>query len=95
MSLRVVDLSIHPNGTGLILLRKSETDQTGKSVLLALDRQTTQMTKAWLQLGGIFDSYPVRVIVGGCINKSMDPGQVSRTFKSLALKAKFCLETYP
>ena len=87
MSLRADDLSIDPNGTSLILLRKSKTDQKREGVLLALDRKATLAITAWLEVVAIADGYLLRGIAGDRIKKSMDSGQVSRTFKSHALKA--------
>ena len=87
-SLRVEDLTLCGDGAGLILLRQSKTDQTREGVLLALDIETTFAVKHWIDSAGIGDGYLFRGITGKHLNQSMDPGQISRIFKSLAVKAK-------
>jgi site-specific recombinase XerD len=86
-SLRVEDLTLCGGGESLILLRQSKTDQTREGVLLALDIKTTKGVKAWIELAGMGDGYLLRGITGNRLNLAMDPGQISRVFKSLAVKA--------
>jgi len=87
-SLRVEDLTLCGDGQGVILLRQSKTDQTQEGVLLALDIETTFAVKHWIDSAEISDGYLLRGITGNGLNLAMDPGQVSRTFKSLAVRAK-------
>ena len=87
-SLRVEDLTMCGDGPGLILLRQSKTDQTQEGVLLALDIETTYAVKYWIDAAGISEGYLLRGIAGKQLNQSMDPGQISRVFKSIAVKAK-------
>lgn len=87
ISLRVEDLTLCGDGQGLILLRQSKTDQTREGVLLALDIETTLAVKYWIRLAGISDGFLLRGISGNQLNQAMDPGQISRIFKSLAVKA--------
>jgi integrase len=87
-SLRVEDWTQCGDGQSLILLRQSKTDQTREGVLLALDIETTYAVKHWIELAGISDGFLLRGVRGNRLNLTMDPGQISRTFKSLALKAK-------
>jgi integrase len=56
--------------------------------LLALDIETSLTIRNWVSLAGISEGYLLRGITGKQLNLSMDPGQISRTFKSLAIKAK-------
>ena len=86
-SLRVEDLTLCGDGQSLILLRQSKTDLTREGVLLALDIETTTAVKAWIELAGIGDGYLLRGITGKRLNLTMDPGQISLVFKSLAIKA--------
>ena len=86
-SMRVEDLTLCGEGQGLILLRQSKTDQTREGVLLALDIETTFAVKHWIVSTGITDGYLLRGITGNRLNLAMDPGQISRVFKSLAVKA--------
>jgi hypothetical protein len=57
-------------------------------VLLAQDIETSVAIKNWVSLAGISEGYLLREISGNQLNQSMDPGQISRIFKSLAVKAK-------
>jgi len=85
-SLRVEDLTLCGDGAGLILLRQSKTDQTREGVLLALDIETTFAVKHWIEFARIGDGYLLRGITGNRLNLAMDPGQISRMFKSLAVR---------
>jgi len=87
-SLRVEDLTQCDDGQSLILLRQSKTDQTPEGVLLALDIAVTYAVKHWIELAGISDGFLLRGVRGNRLNPAMDPGQISRVFKSLAVKAK-------
>jgi len=75
------------DGQDFILLRQSKTDQTREGVLLALDIETSLAIRNWISLAGISESFLLRGITGNRLNLAMDPGQISRVFKSLALKA--------
>ena len=86
-SLRVDDLTLSGDGQALILLRQSKTDQTCEGVLLSLDIETTSAVKNWLKLAGIEHGLLLRGITGGRLNEGMDPGQISRVFKSIAVTA--------
>ena len=55
---------------------------------MALDIETTLAAKHWIELAGISDGFLLRGVRGNRLNLTMDPGQISRIFKSLALKAK-------
>jgi len=87
-SMRVEDLALCGDERTFILLRQSKTDQTREGVLLALDIETSLAIKNWVSLAGMSDGYLLRGITGKRLNQSMDPGQISRVFKSIAIKAK-------
>jgi site-specific recombinase XerD len=87
-SLRVEDLTLCGDGESLILLRQSKTDQTREGILLTLDTETTIAMKHWIDSAGMGDGYLLRGITENRLNPAMDPGQMSRIFKSLAVKAK-------
>jgi site-specific recombinase XerD len=87
-SLRVEDLTLCGDGESLILLRQSKTDQTREGILLTLDTETTIAMKHWIDSAGMGDGYLLRGITGNRLNPAMDPGQISRVFKSIAVKAK-------
>jgi site-specific recombinase XerD len=86
-SMRVEDLTLCGDGQGVILLRQSKTDQTREGVLLTLDIETTIAMKHWIDAAGIGDGYLLRGITGNRLNSAMDPGQISRLFKSIAVKS--------
>lgn len=52
-----------------------------------LDIETTSAVKDWINLSRISDSFLLGGITGKRLKKAMDPGQMSRIFKSLAIKA--------
>ena len=56
-------------------------------MLLARDIEATFLVKGWINSARISDGFLIRGIAGKQLNNSMDPGQVSRIFKSIALKA--------
>ena len=79
--------TVWPHVQGLILLRQSKTYQTRYGMFLVLDIETTFAVKHWIELAGIVDGYLLRGITGNRLNLAMDPGQISRVFKSIAVKA--------
>jgi len=87
-SMRVEDLTLCGDERTFILLRQSKTDQTREGVLLALVIETSLAIKNWVSLAGMSDGYLLRGITSKRLNQSMDPGQISRVFKSIAIKAK-------
>ena len=56
-------------------------------MLLALDTETTYAVTKWIELAGIGDGYLLRGITGNRLNLAMDSEQISRVFKSIAVKA--------
>lgn len=74
--------------TFTVLLSKSKTDQTREGVLLVLDIETSLATRNWVSLAGISEGNSLRGITGKQLSQSMGPGQISRIFKSLAVKAE-------
>ena len=87
-SLRIEDLAVSEDETGSILLRQSKTDQTRSGVMLSLDRDTMKAITEWLSQSKLSSGYLLRGIHGNSSNKSLDPGQVTRIFKSLAKLAQ-------
>ena len=61
---------------------------TREGVLLALDIETSLAIRNWISLAGISDGFLLRGIAGNRLNPAMDPGQIRRVFKLLAVKAK-------
>ena len=54
---------------------------------MALDIETTFAVKHWIVSTEIGDGYLLRGITGDGLNLAMDPGQISRVFKSIAVKS--------
>ena len=55
---------------------------------MALDIETSLAIRNWVSLAGISEGYLLRGVRGNRLNRTMDRGQISRTFKSLAVRAK-------
>jgi len=87
-SLRFEDLTILDDGNVSILLRQSKTDQTRSGVMLALDADAVRAIYEWVSRSKLNSGYLLRGIHGDSINNSLDPGQVSRIFKSIAKQAQ-------
>jgi hypothetical protein len=85
VSLRVEDLTQCNDRHCLILLRQSKTDQACEGILLPLDIETTSAVKKWFKLASIEHGLLLRGITGRQLNKGMDPGQISRVFRSIAV----------
>ena len=56
-------------------------------MLLSLDIETTSAVHNWLKLVGIEQGLLLRGIMGRHLNQGIDPGQVSRVFKSITVTA--------
>ena len=58
-----------------------------EGVLLELDIETAFAITQWIRLAGISDGFFLRGISGKQLNQGMDPGQISRVLKLIAVKA--------
>lgn len=88
VSLQVTDLMAEPDGTATLLVRRGKTDPGGRGAVLFLAGDTVDRVVEWLDRSGItrgflFPSLPVNGSPGG----KLDPGQVSRIYKSMARRA--------
>lgn len=54
--------------------------------MLALDIETTKAVRGWVELAGINDGHLFREIAGNRLNPAIDPGQINRLLKSIALE---------
>ena len=84
VSLRIEDIVFSDDGTSIILLRDSKTDQTGEGTLISLGIRTTTAIRDWLKISGLAGGYLLRGIRSGHITSSYDSGQIGRTFKRIA-----------
>ena len=87
-AVKVKDLKLWGAGQGLFLLRQSKTDQTREGILAALDLETTYSMRSWINLPRIIGGLLSRGVTGNRLNLTMDRGQKSLIFKSLAINAK-------
>ena len=63
----------------------------GLSIVWAMpfDDSTISAVKYWIELAGIGDGYLLKVITGNRLNLAMDPGQISRLPKPIAVETDF------
>jgi hypothetical protein len=59
-----------------------------EGVLLALDIEATQTVRDWIDFAGISVGFLLKRILGARLNLAMDPGQIIRLFKSIAVNAE-------
>ncbi|MXX16307.1 MAG: tyrosine-type recombinase/integrase, partial [Gammaproteobacteria bacterium] len=90
ISLQVSDLAFDHGGSATLFLRNAKTDPEGAGHILFLARDAADMVRAWLagseiSGGPLFRSVRKNGVPGG----GLDPGQVSRIYKSMAIQAGF------
>lgn len=83
-SLLVDDWARKPDGTSLILLRQSKTDQTATGIPIKLNIRTTEAIQAWLETSQLTSGPLLRGVQGNTLNERLYPGQIARIFKTLA-----------
>jgi site-specific recombinase XerD len=86
-SLLVDDWARKPDGTSVILLRQSKTDQTATGIPIKLNIRTTEAIQAWLETSQLTSGPLLRGIQGNTLNNRLYPGQIARIFKTLAKTA--------
>lgn len=84
VSLRIEDLTFFDDGSSMILLRDSKTDQTGEGFIIRLGCRTTSAIRDWLNATGLHDGPLLRGVRGGYITAQYGGGQVGRSFKRIA-----------
>ena len=88
VSLEVSDLAEEADGTATLLVRTSKTDPEGAGATLFLARDTVRLIKAWLDRSGITEGRLFRSVrKGETIGRTLDPSQVPRIYKKMALNA--------
>src|SRR6202790_1701715 len=85
VALEVKDIDLHPDGTGLALIRRGKTDAAGEGRTAYLSRETVRWLKIWLahakvNEGALFRRLIGRRQVGGALN----PGSIAPIFKRVA-----------
>ena len=90
VSLEVSDLLVEVDGSATLLVRSSKTDPDGKGAMLYMARDTVQLVKAWLERGGVGGGRLFRSVrKDSMVGKKLDPSQVPRIYKTMALRAGF------
>ena len=87
------DLQIESDGFGTVTIRRSKADQEGEGAIAAVTPDAMRHLRAWIDTAGI-ESGPLfrGVLKGGRVAGALDPGDVSRIFKSMAEKAGLTVE---
>ena len=90
VSLQVADLSMEPDGSATLLVRRGKTDPEGEGNVLYLAPDTVSLVLVWLERSGVKDGCLFRAVSRyGYTGQGLDPGQVPRIYKSMARKAGF------
>ena len=90
VTLRVSDLAFDHGGSATLFLRNAKTDPEGAGNILFLARDTADMVRAWLAGSGISRGPLFRAVrKNGVPGGGLDPGQVSRIYKAMAVRAGF------
>ena len=90
VSLQVADLSLEPDGSATLLVRRGKTDPEGEGNVLYLAPDTVSLVLVWLERSGVKDGCHFRAVSRyGYTGQGLDPGQVPRIYKSMARKAGF------
>ena len=88
ISLQVSDLTFDRGGSATLFLRNAKTDPEGAGNILFLARDTADMVRAWLGGSGISRGPLFRAVrKNGVPGRGLDPSQVSRIYKSMAVQA--------
>ena len=88
ISLQVSDLTFDRGGSATLFLRNAKTDPEGAGNILFLARDTADMVRAWLEGSGITRGPMFRAVrKNGVPGNGLEPGQVSRIYKSMAVQA--------
>ena len=94
VSLDVSDFVGEIDGSATLLVRKSKTDAEGTGAMLYLARDTVKLVKIWLDRGGITEGRLLRSVrKNGAVGEKLDPSQVPRIYKTMALGAGLAADT--
>ena len=88
VSLEVSDVLEEIDGTATLLVRSGKTDGDGRGATLYLARDTVQLVKTWLELGGVDGGRVFRSVrKDGTVGEQLDASQVPRIYKRMARRA--------
>ena len=90
VGLQVDDLAIEIHGAATVLVRRGKADVEGCGAMVYLARDTVTMVLDWLRRSRIGDGRLFRSLTkGGTPGEKLDPSQVPRIYKAMALRAGF------
>ena len=88
VSLEVSDLLEEIDGTATLLVRSGKTDADGRGAMLYVARDTVQLVKTWLELGGVHGGRLFRSVrKDAAVGEQLDASQVPRIYKRMARRA--------
>ena len=85
VALEVKDLDFHPDGTGLVIIRRGKMDANGQGRVAYLSREAVKWLKVWLEHASITDGAAFRRLIGqGRIGDALNAGSIAPVFKRVA-----------
>ena len=85
VALEIKDIDLHPDGTGIALIRRGKTDAEGQGRSAYLSRETVRWLKIWLEHAGISEGALFRRLIGqNQIGGPLNPGSIAPIFKRVA-----------
>lgn len=85
VALEVKDLDFHPDGTGLVMIRRGKTDAEGQGRVAYLSWETCRWLKVWLESAKIREGAVFRRLIGQTqVGGPLDPGSIAPIFKRVA-----------
>ena len=88
VSLQVLDLMMENDGSAALFIRRGKTDQEGEGAMLFLAPDSVTLVREWIKRGAITGGLLFRSLPRGGLSRGpLNPGQVSRIYKSMARKA--------
>ena len=88
VAMNVADVTTEPDEHGTVTIRRGKTDQEGRGTVRYLAADTMRILQAWLSASGANEGALFRAVgKGGAIGGPLDPGDVARVFKQLAIAA--------
>jgi site-specific recombinase XerD len=88
VQLLIDDLTVRTDGSGMVLLRFSKTDQEGEGKKIPLSKETMAACRAWLEKVQQTSGPILRKVSRfGIIGNRLDDGSVPRIYKALARRA--------
>jgi len=85
VALNIADITLAPDGSGSVLIRRSKTDQKGEGASAYLSRETVRHLMAWLQAAAIREGAIFRRLIGrNKIGERLNPSAIAKIYKRVA-----------